>query len=93
MYTVRDNADQEIRMQTRTRTEYRVDPLDDGQLPRLFLIVRNQTTETRRHDRERWSYNASGPREITEMGPLTRDQLAKLIADAADMLAYPGGAG
>ena len=80
-------------MQTRTKTEFTFEVAGDQEdrtLPRRFDLWRDDSAETRRNDRERWSYDPAGPRERTVVGTFTRNQMVTLITGAADWLAYAG---
>jgi hypothetical protein len=61
---------------------------DEHQAVRRFDLVRDDSTETRRSDRERWTYDPNGPRTREIVGTFSRDGLVELIGIAADVLAW-----
>lgn len=77
-------------MQTRTRTELRFEPdhdLEEERAIRRFRMEKRTFQETRRSDREIWRFDGNLTREDVATG-LTRDDLVKLISEAADWLSY-----
>ena len=77
-------------MQTRIRHETRFEPVGDARVPAAFVLVRTDTPETRRTDRELWRWDTRQAITRTELGTFTRRQVSELIADGADWLAYGG---
>lgn len=79
-------------MQTRMFPEFAFVPSGGGQTepPRAFRLRFTMTPQSRRSNRESWRDDRSiGEPEVTEL-PLSRSQLAALISDGAEWLAYLG---
>ena len=81
-------------MQYRDKAEIKIEP-DEGHDTRgaiqKFKIQRVTSKESRRSERERWALDTSATPYVTHEDiatGLTRGQLAKLVADAADWLSY-----
>lgn len=80
-------------MQRRVRTKLRFDPKGDDRVPSEYVLVRTDTPECRRTDRELWRREPDKPEARTELATLSRRQVAELIADGAEWLAYGGDGG
>lgn len=74
-------------MQERQKTELVFTTGDEG-LPRQFQLCVDITTQVRRSDRESWKTDFSLCRERKVVATLDRGQLARFIADAADVLSW-----
>jgi hypothetical protein len=80
-------------MENRQRTTYKLEPGNDG--PENgpiagFVLKRHDFTETRRNKREGWHFAIDQPSDLRNIAAFTRPELAKLMADAADWLAWLG---
>jgi hypothetical protein len=79
-------------MQTRTTIKHRFEPVGDDKVPARYQLIRETDHEIRRSDREIWKLNTDVTpyHERDVVAEFTRRQLAELIADGADWLAYGG---
>ena len=79
-------------MQTRDRVTHKFEPVGDEKVPARYRLVRTTDHEVRRRDGELWKLDTSRTpyTERAVVAEFTRRQLAELIADGADWLAYGG---
>jgi hypothetical protein len=77
-------------MQIRTKITHKFDPAGDDRT--RFHLVRKTEHQARRTDREIWKADTSVTPYIERevLATLTRREVAELIADGADWLAYDG---
>jgi DNA-binding LacI/PurR family transcriptional regulator len=79
-------------MQTRTKVTHKFEPATDDKVPAKYDLVRETEHQARRSDREIWKLNTDVTPYVERdvVATLTRRQVAALIADGADWLAYGG---
>lgn len=79
-------------MQTRIRVTYKFEPAGDEKVPARYQLIRTTEYEARRTDRELWRLDIRRTLNYTRepVAEFTRRQLAELIADGTDWLAYDG---
>lgn len=79
-------------MEQRVRTYFELNPADKEQVPQSWKLLRVSVHERRRSVREQWykdSTVADNPVR-DEIAVMSRNQITKLIGEAADALAYTG---